>query len=128
MSVKSDSPEASCTAPPSPSASLSLQASLRIVLRHARRLIVLVIGTTVLLLGLIMLVTPGPGLIVIPIGLGILSLEFAWARRLLHRVREGIQTGMDWRNWDEWKWMVGLGRRPSHPSRAADGEPDSPQI
>lgn len=127
MSLKSDSPEAPSAAPPTPSAPLS--ASVGTVLRHARRLIVLVIGTTVLLLGLIMLVTPGPGLIVIPIGLGILSLEFAWARRLLRRVREGIQTGMDWRNWEEWKWMVGLRRRrPSRATRTADDEPDSPQI
>jgi uncharacterized protein (TIGR02611 family) len=93
--------------------------TLRAVLRQARRLIVLVVGSTVLLLGIVMLVTPGPAFVVIPIGLAILSLEFAWARRLLCRVREGVQTGMDWRNWDEWRWMVGLRRhRPDgSPSR-----------
>ncbi len=84
------------------------EAAMRAVLRHARRLIVLVIGSTVLLLGLILLVTPGPAFLVIPIGLAILSIEFAWARHLLHRVREGVQTGMDWRSWEEWRWMVGL--------------------
>ena len=48
--------------------------------RLARRLVIAVIGGTVVLAGVIMLVTPGPGLVVIPIGLAILALEFAWAR------------------------------------------------
>src|SRR5688572_30702061 len=42
-----------------------------------------VVGFTVLLAGLAMMVLPGPALAVIPIGLAILSLEFAWAARLL---------------------------------------------
>jgi len=57
------------------------------VFRYARRLIVLVVGTTVLVIGLILLVTPGPAVVVIPIGLAILSIEFVWARRLLKRAR-----------------------------------------
>lgn len=56
----------------------------------ARRIVVGIVGTTVLLLGLIMMVTPGPGLVVIPIGLAILSIEFAWARFWLRRVRKSI--------------------------------------
>jgi uncharacterized protein (TIGR02611 family) len=47
-----------------------------------------VVGATVLLAGLAMLVLPGPALVVIPIGLAILSLEFAWAERLLDRALE----------------------------------------
>lgn len=42
-----------------------------------------IIGFTVLLAGIAMLVLPGPALAVIPVGLAILSLEFAWAARLL---------------------------------------------
>ncbi|MCC6155393.1 MAG: PGPGW domain-containing protein [Candidatus Hydrogenedentes bacterium] len=57
-------------------------------LKHARRLAVLVIGSTVLLVGLVLLVLPGPAFIVIPIGLAILSTEFVWAARLLKRVKE----------------------------------------
>jgi uncharacterized protein (TIGR02611 family) len=92
---------------------------MRAVLRHARRLIVLVVGTTVLLFGVVLLVTPGPAFVVIPIGLAILSIEFAWARRLLYRVKEGVRTGMDWRDWDEWKWMVGLRKhRPGQEERS----------
>lgn len=55
--------------------------------RQARRLIVLVVGCTVLLIGLALLVLPGPAFVVIPIGLGILATEFVWARRLLARVK-----------------------------------------
>lgn len=62
--------------------------------RHARRLIVAVIGTTVVLFGLALLVLPGPAFVVIPLGLAILAAEFAWARNLLHRVRRGISNGL----------------------------------
>jgi uncharacterized protein (TIGR02611 family) len=57
-------------------------------LKQARRLIVLVVGGTVLLAGICMLILPGPGLIVIPLGLAILAIEFAWARRLLNKFKE----------------------------------------
>ncbi len=57
-------------------------------IRHVRRLIVAVLGGTVLLIGVVMIVTPGPALVFVPLGLAILALEFAWARRLLRRVRQ----------------------------------------
>lgn len=63
-------------------------------LRHARRVIVAVVGLTVLLIGIALIVLPGPAFVIIPIGLGILAAEFAWARRLLHRVRRGISDGL----------------------------------
>ena len=61
---------------------------LRTSLRHIRRLAILVIGMTVVLIGLVMLVTPGPAMVVVPIGLAILAIEFTWARLLLRKVRE----------------------------------------
>jgi len=45
---------------------------------------------TVLLIGVVMIITPGPALIVIPVGLAILSVEFAWARHWLKRLRAAI--------------------------------------
>jgi uncharacterized protein (TIGR02611 family) len=57
------------------------------ILRLARRLVVAVVGSTVLLVGVVMIVLPGPALIVIPAGLAILGAEFVWARRLLRRLR-----------------------------------------
>lgn len=52
-----------------------------------RKLIVLVIGGTVVLIGIVMLLTPGPASLVIPAGLAILSLEFVWARHLLRHYK-----------------------------------------
>jgi len=60
-------------------------------LKKLKRLIVAVIGMTVLVIGIAMIVLPGPAIIVIPAALGILATEFAWARIALHRVREHIQ-------------------------------------
>ena len=49
------------------------------------RMLYTIVGFTVLIAGLLMLVLPGPALIVIPIGLALLSLEFVWAEGLLER-------------------------------------------
>ena len=51
----------------------------------ARRIVIAVVGATVLIIGVIMIVTPGPALVLIPVGLAILSIEFAWARAWLKR-------------------------------------------
>jgi tellurite resistance protein TerC len=58
-----------------------------ITYKTAKRLVIAVVGSSVLILGLIMLVTPGPALLVIPAGLGILAIEFVWARRWLKKMR-----------------------------------------
>jgi uncharacterized protein (TIGR02611 family) len=54
-----------------------------------------VVGFAVLLAGVIMLVTPGPGLAVILLGLGMLALEFAWAERWLERVLTRAEAAVD---------------------------------
>jgi uncharacterized protein (TIGR02611 family) len=57
---------------------------------QVRRLSRIIGGFTLLLIGIIMLVTPGPGWLVILLGLGLLAAEFVWARRLMDRIkREG---------------------------------------
>ena len=58
--------------------------------KAARRIVVGVVGATVLLLGVVMIITPGPAFVVIPLGLAILSIEFTWARSWLRKVREEI--------------------------------------
>lgn len=60
--------------------------------KAARRIVIAVVGVTVVLFGAIMIVTPGPGLLVIPAGLAILSLEFAWARHWLRKLRQAISN------------------------------------
>jgi uncharacterized protein (TIGR02611 family) len=62
--------------------------TLTMTLRQARRLVVIVVGFTVLLIGVAMLVLPGPAVVVVPIGLAILATEFVWAGRLLHRMKQ----------------------------------------
>lgn len=59
-------------------------------LRWIRRLIVFVVGLTVVLIGIAMIVLPGPAVLVIPAGLGVLALEFAWAEDLLNRYKNGV--------------------------------------
>ena len=56
--------------------------------KQAKRVIIAVIGFTVLLIGLAMIVLPGPAFIVIPLGLGILATEFVWAKRVLKKVKD----------------------------------------
>lgn len=60
-------------------------------LGQAKRLVVTVIGFTVLAAGIAMIVLPGPAIVVIPIGLALLATEFIWARKLLATVKERFE-------------------------------------
>jgi len=60
-------------------------------LRQARRITVLFIGSSVLVVGLALLFLPGPAFVVIPAGLAILATEFVWARRILNRIKKEAQ-------------------------------------
>ena len=53
-----------------------------------RKCVVAIMGGTVLLIGIIMIVTPGPAIVVIPTGLAILATEFAWAKHYKNRLEE----------------------------------------
>jgi len=59
--------------------------------KKAKRFVIAIIGFTVLLIGVVMIATPGPSILVIPLGLAILATEFIWARRLLNKVRGQLQ-------------------------------------
>lgn len=59
-----------------------------IVLRWARRIVISIVGFSVVMIGVLMIVLPGPAVVVIPIGLAILGLEYAWARRWLRKAKE----------------------------------------
>ncbi len=59
---------------------------------QVRRVFLIIAGFTLLLAGVVMLVTPGPGMLVIFLGLGLLAAEFVWARRLMERMkRDGLR-------------------------------------
>ena len=64
-------------------------------LKQAKRVIIAVVGFTIVLAGVAMIVLPGPAFIVIPLGLAILATEFVWARRLLNKVKEKIGVAKD---------------------------------
>jgi tellurite resistance protein TerC len=68
------------------------------MIRYVKTVITTVIGFTVLAIGAAMLVLPGPGIVVIGIGLLILSAEFVWAKRALDRMKDGAR-----RVRDQWK-------------------------
>ena len=72
-----------------------LEHARRVTYRAARRIAIAVIGTTVVLLGIAMLVLPGPGLLTIILGLMALGAEFAFARRWLQRIKAASRQAVD---------------------------------
>jgi len=84
-------------------------------LEQARRVFRIVFGFTLLALGAVMLVTPGPGWLTIFLGLGLLAAEFVWARRLVDRLKR--QGG---------RMRDAVRRQPRDPASgnpSADGDP-----
>lgn len=66
----------------------------RRVFRITRKIAIAAVGGTVLVIGVALIVLPGPAIVVLPLGLTILGAEFAWARRLLHRARSTAARAM----------------------------------
>ena len=62
---------------------------------RARKIVVAMIGGTVLLIGICLIVLPGPAVVVIPLGLAILATEFLWARRWLQKIRAMVVKAGD---------------------------------
>ena len=58
------------------------------MLKKVKKVVVAVIGFTILLIGLIVFFTPGPAVIIIPVGLAVLATEFVWAQKLLDKFKE----------------------------------------
>ena len=59
-------------------------------IKQFKRLIVAIVGSTILLIGIILIVLPGPAFIIIPLGLSILASEFMWAKKLMDRLKEKL--------------------------------------
>jgi uncharacterized protein (TIGR02611 family) len=73
------------------------------------RVVFAVAGFTVLAAGLAMLVLPGPGLVVIVIGLALLALEFAWAERMLERAVDRMERArLATREATRWQKIFGV--------------------
>jgi uncharacterized protein (TIGR02611 family) len=62
-------------------------ATVRFVMRNGRRIAISLIGFALVLVGIVLLVIPGPGLLVIVAGLAVLGTEYVWAQRTLNYAR-----------------------------------------
>ena len=60
---------------------------LHLTWQQTRRVLIAIVGASVLLIGVVMILAPGPAFVVIPAGLAILAIEFVWARRLLRQLK-----------------------------------------
>jgi uncharacterized protein (TIGR02611 family) len=72
---------------------MTVAETLKFVAKSGWRLGVLIVGAAITAAGLVLLVTPGPGLLLLVAGLGILATEFAWARRLRDRAVDSAKRG-----------------------------------
>ena len=63
----------------------------------ATRLFRITAGSFITVLGVILIPLPGPGLLVVAIGLGVLSRDVAWADRLLQIVRRRLPSDSEGR-------------------------------
>ena len=77
-----------------------------------RKVLVALMGGTLLLAGVAMLVLPGPAIVVIPAALAILAIEFVWARRWLGWLRERLKA-------------VSLNKSPAKSALEPDPQTDS---
>ncbi len=68
--------------------------TLRYTYRAARRIAIGIIGATIALLGVVMLLTPGPGVLFILGGLAVLGMEFAWARLWLRKLKRTMRNNL----------------------------------
>jgi drug/metabolite transporter (DMT)-like permease len=62
--------------------------------RQAKRVVRVVIGFTLLFFGILLIVLPGPAIVVIPLALVVLAGEFVWAKRLLRKFNDGYNSGV----------------------------------
>lgn len=61
-------------------------------IKYARKIVIATVGASLLVIGVILIILPGPGLLLILAGLLVLSVEFAWAERHVHKVRSKVET------------------------------------
>lgn len=79
-----------------------MRKTLHMTYKLIRRITIFIVGISVVIIGIIMFVTPGPAVIVIPAGLAILGIEFAWARHWLkvmkEKTKEVAKKAGHWKN------------------------------
>jgi len=93
--------------------------------RLLRRLVITAVGLSVLLVGAVMIVTPGPALVFIPLGLAILGVEFVWARHALHQLKAKAES-LASRRGSARPAPAAPHEPPEHPQHATPPEPAEP--
>ncbi len=83
-----------------------------------------VVGATVVLIGIALLVLPGPAFVVIPVGLAILATEYAWGRRWIGKVRRIASEVVSGRQTTAFRDLVSSSSSRKYDKRAADGVGD----
>jgi uncharacterized protein (TIGR02611 family) len=103
---------------------------INIIVRHAKRVAIFVVGITVILLGVIMVVGPGPGPLTIYGGLAILAIEFAWARRWMRKANQMVVKQAEWSvkrfRWPRVRLMLSRLKKRIAADEAAGGSQDRP--
>jgi tellurite resistance protein TerC len=69
-----------------------IKRTVHLTYKAGRRIVIAVVGATVIAIGIVMIIAPGPAIVVIPLGLAILGIEFAWARIWLRKLRRLISN------------------------------------
>lgn len=95
--------------------------------RQTRRVVILILGSTVLLFGIALIILPGPAILIIPIGLAILGVEFPWAQRLLNTIRDKV-TGLQQRILGNRKTVNPSAPAPSRVAKTAKKESVLPKV
>jgi uncharacterized protein (TIGR02611 family) len=67
-------------------------ANVKDLVRLLRRIAITIAGTVILAVGVVLLVAPGPGLVVIALALAVFAVEYRWARRYLVAVQERARS------------------------------------
>jgi uncharacterized protein (TIGR02611 family) len=88
--------------------------TIRFILRNGKRIAVSVAGLVLLLLGLAMMVLPGPGILFILAGLAVLATEYVWAQRMLNYAKRKAGQAKD----------AVLRKKPDEPRTGASGSED----
>jgi uncharacterized protein (TIGR02611 family) len=79
-----------------PPPAVAWKSGVRRVMRLSRKVGVAVAGGSLLILGVALIVLPGPAIVVIPLGLALLATEFRWAGRLLRYLEDRASRAARW--------------------------------
>ena len=71
------------------------RAVVRFIARSGKRIVVSLVGIALLLLGVGMLVLPGPGIVFIIAGLAVLATEYVWAERMLNFAKQKAEQAKE---------------------------------